>query len=254
MKVSVITVCYNSARTIADTLRSVAEQSHPDVEHIVVDGGSGDGTLAIIARTPNRVTRLVSEPDRGIYDAMNKGLALATGDIVGFLNSDDVYADAECVAEIVRGFTNEGTEACYGDVLFVAEDDPTRVVRYWRAGVYRSELFLHGWMPPHPTFYVLRNIYERTGGFNLDYRLQADFEMAIRLVEIRGLRMRYIPRTLVRMRMGGASNASIANVIRGNLEAYRAARKHGLPVTPLFVLKKVLSRVPQFFARSNNEG
>jgi glycosyltransferase involved in cell wall biosynthesis len=197
---------------------------------------------------------VLSEPDRGIYDAMNKGLALATGNIVGFLNSDDVYADTDCLSAIVKAFENEETEACYGDVLFVAQNDPARTVRYWQAGAYRSGLFLHGWMPPHPTFYVLRRIYESTGGFNLDYRLQADFEMAIRLVEIRGLRMRYIPRTLVRMRMGGASNASIGNVLRGNLEAYRAARRHGLPVTPLFVLKKVLSRVPQFFARSEDKG
>lgn len=254
MKVSVITVCFNSATTIADTLRSVAEQRHPEVEHIVVDGGSSDSTLSIIAQTPNRLVRLISEPDRGIYDAMNKGLALATGNVVGFLNSDDVYADSECLSEIVKAFENEETEACYGDVLFVAKDDSARTVRYWRAGGYRPGSFLHGWMPPHPTFYVLRKIYERTGGFNLDYRLQADFEMAIRLVEIRGLRMHYIPRTLVRMRMGGASNASISNVVRGNLEAYRAARRHGLPVTPLFVLKKVLSRIPQFFARSEGKG
>lgn len=251
MRVSVITVCFNSVATIADTLRSVKEQTHIDVEHIVVDGGSKDGTLEIIAGMPNRIARLVSESDRGIYDAMNKGLGLATGEIVGFLNSDDVYADKESLAEIVRSFDASDVDACYGDVLFVAADDPWRMVRYWRAGPYRPGRLAQGWMPPHPTFYVRRCAYEAFGGFDIDYRLQADFEMAIRLLEIQKLCVAYIPRILVRMRMGGASNASIRNVIRGNREAYRAARKHCLPVGPMFILKKILSRIPQFFVRPN---
>ena len=249
LTITVITVCFNSAATIADTLRSVAEQNHAAVEHIVVDGGSKDGTLEIIAGTPNRIARLVSEPDRGIYDAMNKGLAMATGDVVGFLNSDDVYADAETLSEIVRVFADPEVEACYGDVLFVAADDPACVVRYWRAGSCRPGRLAQGWMPPHPTFYVRRRAYDEHGGFDISYQLQADFEMAIRLVEIHKLNISYLPRTLVRMRMGGASNASIGNVIRGNREAYRAARKHSLPVGPLFPLKKILSRIPQFLDR-----
>lgn len=249
MKISVVTVCFNSAATVADTLRSVAEQDYDAVEHIVVDGASKDATLDVVAKTPNRISRLISEPDQGIYDAMNKGLALATGDIVGFLNSDDVFADAESLAEIARVFENTAVDACYGDVLFVAADDPHRTIRYWQAGAYSPGSLARGWMPPHPTFYVRRSIYEQTGGFDLAYRLQADFDMAIRLVEAGGLRMHYIPRTLVRMRMGGASNASIGNVVRGNFEAYRAAQKHHLPVGPFFIVNKVLSRIPQFFAR-----
>lgn len=249
MKVTVITVCFNSGGTIADTLRSVSAQTHGDVEHIVIDGGSKDGTQDVIAATPNRIARLVSEPDRGIYDAMNKGLALATGEIVGFLNSDDVYADASSLAEIVRAFDDPTIDACYGDVLFVAADDPARVVRYWRAGPSRPGRLAQGWMPPHPTFYTRRSIYDAAGGFDISYRLQADFDMAIRLVEGRKLNLRYLPHTLVRMRMGGASNASVWNVIRGNLEAYRAARRHGLPVSPLFAVRKVLSRIPQFLDR-----
>ncbi len=248
MRVSVITVCFNSARTIADTLRSVAEQSHSDVEHIIVDGGSGDGTLAIVAETPNRISRLISEPDRGIYDAMNKGLAQATGEIVGFLNSDDVYASVDILEKIVRAFDDSSTEAVYGDVLFVAANDSSKQVRYWQAGTYHPSRMKWGWMPPHPTFYVRRSIYESAGGFDLAYRLQADYEMAIRLVEMKKIRMTYIPEILVRMRMGGASNASVSNVIKGNLEAYRAARKHGLAFSPLFILRKVVSRIPQFFA------
>lgn len=249
MKISVITVCFNSARTIAETLRSVADQRHVDVEHIVIDGASRDGTLDIIAATPNRITRLISEPDRGIYDAMNKGLALASGDIVGFLNSDDVYADSACLTEIVHAFKNEAVDACYGDVQFVAADDVMRTVRYWRAGAYRPSSLMNGWMPPHPTFYARRSVYQRAGGFDLEYKLQADFEMAIRLLKDGHLRMQYLPRCLVRMRMGGASNASVGNVVRGNFEAYLAAKKHQLPVGPFFLVRKVLSRIPQFFAR-----
>ncbi len=249
MKVSVITVCFNSAKTIADTLRSVEGQSHPDVEHIIVDGGSRDGTLEIIAQTANRIARLVSEPDRGIYDAMNKGLKLATGDIVGFLNSDDVYADSNSLEKIERAFNDQSTEACYGDLLFVASDDPNRIIRYWQVGGYHPGRVLRGWMPPHPTFFVRRQIYEQEGGFDLSYTLAADFEMAVRLTYLRGLHMRYIPSTLVRMRMGGASNASVGNMVRANLETYRAVRKHGLPVSPLFMVKRILSRLPQFFAR-----
>lgn len=253
MKVSVITVCFNSGRTIADTLRSVAEQSHPDIEHIVIDGGSRDATLEIIQKTPNHIAQLVSEPDRGIYDAMNKGLKMATGEIVGFLNSDDVYMNADTLAVIDRAFNDPAIEACYGDVLFVGSDDPDREVRYWQAGAYDPKRIQNGWMPPHPTFYVRRQIYEQEGGFDLSYKLQADFEMAIRLTHARGLNMHYIPHTLVRMRMGGASNASVGNVVKGNLEAYRAARRHGLPVNPLFILRKILSRVPQFFSRPQKE-
>jgi len=253
MKISVITVCFNSARTIAETLLSVVEQSHPDIEHIVIDGGSRDDTLVVIAATPNRITHLVTEPDRGIYDAMNKGLALATGEIVGFLNSDDVYGDENCLADIARVFEKEDVDACYGDVQFVAADDTTRTVRYWRAGLYRPGSLERGWMPPHPTFYARRSFYQEFGGFDLGYGLQADFEMAIRLLKDGRLRMKYLPRRLVRMRMGGASNASIGNVIRGNLDAYRAVRNHHLPVGPFFIVRKVLSRLPQFFARPDQD-
>lgn len=249
MKVSVITVCFNSGKTIAETIRSVAEQSWKEIEHIVVDGGSVDGTQSVVAATPGRVARFVSEPDRGIYDAMNKGLLLATGDIVGFLNSDDVYASEDTVADIVKAFEATGAEACYGDIVFVSNQNTDAVVRYWRAGDYSPERLHSGWMPPHPTFYVRREVYAKHGGFNLDYRLQSDFDMAVRLLSGGHVRLHYIPRILVRMRMGGASNASIGNVLRGNLEAYRSAKQHGLPVGPFFPVRKILSRLPQFFSR-----
>jgi glycosyltransferase involved in cell wall biosynthesis len=252
MKVSVITVCFNSKKTIADTLRSVHEQSYKDIEHIVVDGASSDGTLEVIGRTPNRIARFLSEPDEGIYDAMNKGISMATGDIVGFLNSDDVYASEGSLEKIVDAFDNPNMDACYGDVLFVAADNSERIVRYWKAGPYSPGSLAKGWMPPHPTFYVRRHVYERAGGFDPAYHFQADFEMAIRLIELQKIPMRYIPNTLVRMRMGGASNASIWNVVRGNMEACYAVRKHNLPVGLLFPVRKILSRIPQFFSRPDH--
>jgi glycosyltransferase involved in cell wall biosynthesis len=249
MKITVITVCFNSARTIADTLRSVAHQDYGSVEHVVVDGASQDETLAVISRTPNRVSRLISEPDRGIYDAMNKGLAMATGEVVGFLNSDDVYADSGALSKVAASLSVSSVDACYGDIVFVAADNPERMVRYWRAGEYAPGRIAKGWMPPHPTFFARRSAYELTGGFDPSYRLQGDYEMAIRLLEKQKLRVAYLPETLVRMRMGGASNSSIGNVIRGNQEAYRAAKTHGLATSPLFMVRKVLSRIPQFFVR-----
>jgi glycosyltransferase involved in cell wall biosynthesis len=249
VKISVVTVCFNSQRTIADTLLSVLSQDYAEVEHIVVDGGSRDGTLEVINRTPNRITKLITEPDRGIYDAMNKGIALATGDVVGFLNSDDIYADSEALRKVAASLSVSAVDACYGDIVFVAADDPERIVRYWRPGDYAPGRVAKGWMPPHPTFFVRRSAYKLTGGFDLSYRLQGDYEMAIRLLEKQKLRLVYLPETLVRMRMGGASNSSIGNVIRGNQEAYRAAKTHGLARNPLFMVCKVLTRIPQYFAR-----
>lgn len=249
LKISVITVCFNSAETIADTLRSVASQTHAEVEHIVVDGGSSDGTLAIIDRHRERLAKIISEPDHGVYDAMNKGIMLATGDVVGFLNADDVYADATALAAIAAAFGTPGVEACYADLVYVDKQDMRKIVRYWQPGEYRYGLFRTGWMPPHPTFFVRREVFERFGMFDLQYRLQADFELAMRFLEVHRIRTAYIPRILVNMRMGGMSNNSYVNILKGNLEAYRACRKNGLPVGIFFILRKLYSRLPQFFSR-----
>ena len=249
MKVSIITVCYNSAATLADTLASVRGQSYPHIEHIVVDGASSDGTLGIIRTEGLRVATFVSEPDRGIYDAMNKGMQLATGDVVGFLNSDDVFAHDGVVSKIAQEMLNPSIDACYGDLVYVAQNDANKVVRYWKSREYQQGLCARGWMPAHPTFYVRRAVYQRHGYFDLSLKLQADFEMALRLLDIGKIRTAYLPEVLVRMRAGGASNASVRNVIRGNLEAARACRKHGLPGGVRFIAGKILSRIPQFLRR-----
>lgn len=249
MKISIITVCYNSAATIAQTIESVAAQHYSNVEHVIVDGGSTDATKEIVEAHAS-VARFISEPDRGIYDAMNKGLALATGDVVGFLNADDYYADDSVLAQVAETFADSAIDACYADLVYVRGDDPETVVRCWRSQDYRSGLCERGWMPAHPTFFVRRGIYEQYGGFDLAFPRQADFELTMRLLAVQGIRTRYIPKIWVKMRMGGVSNNSILGVIKGNLEAYRACRKNGFRVwMPWFIVRKVLSRVPQFFRK-----
>lgn len=246
-KITIVTVAYNAAGTIADTIRSVAAQDYAHVEHIVIDGASSDGTLEIVQKTEGRVSRLVSQPDRGIYDAMNKGIAMATGDVIGFLNADDIYAHKGVLARVAAVFAENMVDACYGDLVYVDREDIRRAVRYWKSKPYEPGLCLKGWMPAHPTFFVRRQIYIDNGGFDIEFRRQADFDLALRLFEVHRINAKYIPEILVRMRAGGLSNNSIRGVVEGNLEAYRACRKHGFNVTPFFMVRKISSRVPQFF-------
>jgi len=249
MKISVITVCYNAAATIADAVHSVASQDYPDVEHIVIDGGSKDSTLAVLEQSKGRIAKLVSEPDNGIYDAMNKGLTLATGEVVGFLNADDWYAHSGVLSRVSAQFAQPDVDACYADLVYVDKDDPTRVVRYWKSRPYHDGLCERGWMPAHPTFYVRRKIYLQHGGFNTRYRLQADSEICMRFLAVKRIKAVYVPEVWVRMRMGGATNRSLRNIWRGNMEAWHAARNSGLRVSPLYPLQKLLWRVPQFFGK-----
>jgi glycosyltransferase involved in cell wall biosynthesis len=247
VKISIVTVCFNAAATIADTLESVARQTHPDVEHIVVDGASTDGTMDIVRRYAGGLTRVVSEPDRGIYDAMNKGLALAGGEIVTFLNADDVFAAADIIERVALLMADPALDACYADLVYVGKDDPNRVVRYWKSRPYAPGLCLKGWMPAHPTFFVRKAVLDRHGGFDTAFRLQSDFDLMVRLFELHHIRTHYVPEIWVRMRMGGASNKSLANVWQGNLEAWRSCRKHGFAVSPFFMVRKIASRFPQYF-------
>jgi glycosyltransferase involved in cell wall biosynthesis len=249
MKISVVTVAYNAVTTIADTIRSVSDQTHQDIEHIMVDGGSTDGTLDVLEKNRGRIAKLVSEPDNGLYDAMNKGIHLATGDVVGFLNADDVYAHAGVLKQVADVMADAQIDACYADLVYVGKDDPDKVVRYWKSRTYEDGLFLKGWMPAHPTFFARRSVYERFGDFDLSYRRQSDFELAMRFMHVHKIRTVYIPEIFVRMRMGGLSNSSWRGVLEGNLEAYRACKKHHLPVGPLFMLRKAASRLPQYFHR-----
>lgn len=249
IKISIVTVCFNSQATIEDTIRSVLGQTHPSVEHIIVDGKSSDATMDIVNRYREKLGKVISEPDLGAYDAMNKGIALASGDVVGILNADDVYATPEALSSVASAFEKPGIEACYADLVYVDRHDMSKIVRYWQSTEFRPGLFRTGWMPAHPTFFVRRKVYERLGTFDLEFSLQSDFELTMRFLEVHRIQSAYMPRILVKMRTGGMSNNRYMNVVKGNLEAYRACRKHGLDVGPGFILRKIFSRLPQFFAK-----
>ncbi len=240
MKISVITVAFNAEKTIADTLDSVATQLHPDVEHIVVDGASTDGTLTVIERHGQRVSRLVSEPDHGIYDAMNKGLRLATGDIIGFLNADDVYADTGVLARVSANMEAEGLDALFGDAEFVSAEQPDRPLRRYRSERFRPGRIAWGWMPAHPTLFLRRELYERFGLFRTDYRIAGDFELVARMFHGDTLKYRHLPEVLVRMQTGGVSTGGWRNTLLLNREVLRACRENGISTS----LPKILSKYP----------
>ncbi len=248
MKITIITVCYNSAETIGQTIASIASQNYSNKEHIIVDGASKDQTVEIIKQAAS-VSRYISEPDKGIYDAMNKGLKMANGEIIGLLNADDFYADDDILTQVAETFEDPTVQACYADLVYVDKDDTSRILRYWKSMPFRAGLFKHGWMPAHPTFFVRREVYEQLGGFNLEFPRQADFELTMRFLEIHQIKSVYIPKIWVKMRIGGASNNSIKGIIKGNLEAYRACKMHRLAVGPFFIVRKILSRIPQFFSK-----
>lgn len=244
MKVSVITVCFNSADTIVDTMRSLATQTHRQIEHIVVDGGSTDGTLDLVRRHAITGCRIFSGPDKGIYDAMNKGLRLSTGAIVGFLNSDDTFAAPDVVARIAAVVDAEAADAVYGDLTYI---DPTRarpLVRYWRAGEFRTSRLRHGWMPPHPTFYVGRKLLDSVGEFDSSMKVAADYEFMIRCLTRPELRVAYLRAVLVRMRIGGASNRSITALLRKSREDLAVMHRYRIGGV-LTLLLKNLQKIPQ---------
>jgi glycosyltransferase involved in cell wall biosynthesis len=250
MKISIITVCFNSAAHIAHTLRSVDEQSWQDKEHIVVDGASRDDTMQIVQAHPQTWRRALSEPDRGIYDAMNKGIALAVGDVVGFINSDDFYASPTALEKVAAVFADPQVEGCWGDLCYVKQDHPEQVVRYWRSSEFRPGMFARGWCPPHPTLFLRRSVFQTLGCFDLSYPIAADMELMARLIEVHRISSRYLPEVLVHMRMGGTTNRSWSNIWRQNREIWRALHEHSLSPSLLnFVGSKLAARAQQFLSR-----
>ena len=250
MKISVITVCYNSAKTIGHTLRSVREQTHGDIEHIIVDACSNDNTLEVIRVEGPHVAKVVSEPDKGIYDAMNKGIALASGEIVAFINADDFYANTNVLTTVAAAFEKSGADCCYGDLCYISQVDPTRTVRYWRSADFVPGSFGKSWCPPHPTFFVRRSVYLRLGGFDLSFKIAADFELMARYLEAARISSLYIPQVLVKMRLGGTTNRSLSNIFKQNAEIRRALSKNGLhSLLFSFVLNKLVTRAAQFVRR-----
>lgn len=246
MKVSIITVAYNSAVTIGDTLRSVAEQTHPDIEHIVIDGLSRDATLAIVREHGARVSKVVSEDDSGIYNAMNKGLRLASGDLIGFLNADDMFSHREVVASIARAAEQDpDADVVYGDIVYVRADQPEQVLRHWRSGEFTRSKLQFGWMPPHPTFYLRATRVAEIGHFNENLRIAADYDFVLRSLLRPNARAAYVRDVLVRMRAGGASNRSFAAMLHKSREDLWVLRQNGVGGWPTLICKN-FRKLPQF--------
>lgn len=246
MKVSLITVTYNSERTLQDTIDSVLSQSYQNVEYIIVDGASSDNTVDIIKQNVSRFAgRLfwISEKDQGLYDAMNKGIRMATGDVVGILNSDDVFMDDHVLEDVVSQFS-PSVDAIFGNLVFVDEFDTDKIVRCWTGTPYRS--FQSGWHPAHPTFYVRRIIYDKYGLFDTSFQVSADFELMLRFIERFKIRANYFNRYMVKMRIGGESTGTLKNIIRGNLNVLRAFEKNNLSVSFFYPVKRLL---PKLFDR-----
>ena len=248
MKISVITICYNSAHSIKTAIDSVLAQTHPDVEYIVVDGKSKDNTVEIIQSYGSGITKFISEPDRGIYDALNKGITMASGDVIGFMHSDDLFASDNTLAKVSELFHKTGSDSIYGDLEYVYKEDTNKVLRYWKSGNFSIRNLKMGWMPPHPTFYVRRAVYQKYGTFNTDYKIAADYDTMLRFLGKFRISTSYLPEVMVKMRVGGASNRSLKNIIRKTKEDHKAIKDNDFGnILTLFF--KNIRKVTQFFIK-----
>ncbi len=254
MKISIITVCYNAEKFIENCINSVLSQTYKNIEFILIDGASRDNTLSIIKKYNKYITKLISEPDAGIYDAMNKGIQISTGEIIGFLNSDDFYSNHEVLLKVALEFKkNEKLKACYADLVYVKQKKEEQVIRFWKSGNFHYGSFSNGWSPPHPTFFVHRSVYEKYGNFDLNYRISSDVELMMRFLDVNKINVKYIPEIWVKMRMGGLSNNKFKNIFKQNFEVLTALRRHGLKSNlVVFFYKKFLSRFKQFIFKSKN--
>jgi glycosyltransferase involved in cell wall biosynthesis len=248
MLVSIITATYNSAATVADTLRSVESQDYPLIEQIIVDGASNDNTLDIVNQFSHKIS-VISEKDDGIYDAMNKGIRAAGGEIIGILNSDDVYADSRVISKVVDVFRDPSVQCCYADLQYTDAGDLTKITRTWKSGIYHSASFYWGWMPPHPTFFVRKSVYDKVGLYNTKMHSASDYEMMLRILVSHKMEAAYIPRVIVKMRTGGVSNASVKNRIRANREDREAWRLNGLRPYFFTLYLKPLRKIFQFIKK-----
>ena len=246
MKVSIITVSYNSVETIQDTMRSVFNQTYSDLEYVVIDGGSTDGTMDIIKQQEKEIARWVSERDGGIYFAMNKGIEMCDGEIVGILNSDDVFADDNVVDDVVSLFRTSGADIVYANLVYVERNDLSKVVRRWVAGNYKRNMFLMGWMPPHPTFFIRLEHYKKWGSYKTELRSSADYELMLRMIHKHQLKVAYLNRNTVKMRQGGQSNLSLKNRIKANNEDRMAWKINNLRPYFFTTILKPLRKISQF--------
>lgn len=249
MKISLITVAYNSEETIEETILSVLAQKNVDLEYIIIDGGSNDNTISIINKYKEDIDIFLSEKDNGIYDAMNKGIQLANGEIIGILNSDDVFASSSVLSQVITLFEKSNADALYGDLVYVDRYDLNAIKRKWISGEYAKGDFIKGWMPPHPTFYVKKEVYDKYGIFNLNFTSAADYEIMLRFIHKNEIGIVYLPIVMVKMRQGGKSNASITNRLKANREDKKAWEVNGLKPGPFTLIRKPISKLTQFLKK-----
>ena len=243
MKISIITVVYNNKATIQDAIDSILNQTYKNIEHIIIDGASTDGTIEIIKSYGDKITTFISEPDEGLYDAMNKGITLATGEIVGILNSDDFYIDKHVIKRVVKVFQERGVDSMFADLIFVAPNNLQKTIRYYDSSKFNPSKFAYGWMPAHPTFFVKRKIYEKYGVFKTDYKIAADYEILVRFLEKYKISYYYMQLPIIKMRIGGISTSGIKSNYVLNKEIIRACKENGIHTNWFKVLSKYPSKL-----------
>ncbi len=247
MKISIITVVYNNDKTIKSAIKSVLTQSYSNIEYVIIDGGSSDKTVNIIDEYKEQLGYFISEKDKGIYDAMNKGIKAATGDVIGILNSDDLYQDATVIESVMNQFIQNPTlDIVYGDLVYVNSDNVDKVVRNWKSNSYHNNFFDNGNVPPHPSLFVNKRIYEEAGLFNLDFKLAADYEFMLRIFKKHNFKSKYINKIIVKMRLGGATNQSFSNIKKQNIEILKAWKHNHLKLPFLLMPLRIIKRLIQF--------
>jgi glycosyltransferase involved in cell wall biosynthesis len=247
MKISIITVSYNSIKTISDTINSVFGQTYNNIEYIIIDGGSTDGTFEYVNSYKNRIHKIISEPDNGIYDAMNKGISIATGDIIGILNSDDLFSSNSIISDVVSEFIlDKDLDIVYGDLVYVSKNNTNKIIRTWISRSYFNNFFEYGNVPPHPSLFVKNHIYSEIGKFNLHFKLAADYEFMLRLFKLKTYKSRYVNKIFVKMRLGGATNKSVKNIFLGNIEILNAWRINNIKIPYLLFSIRVYKKLIQF--------
>jgi glycosyltransferase len=246
LRFTIITAVYNNKQHIEDCIQSVVAQNYLNYEYIIIDGGSDDGTVEIIKKHEKHLSKFVSEKDNGIYDALNKGISLATGDVIVFLHSDDLFASNDVLLKAAGVFDKKNSDSVFGDLLYVSKDNTNKIIRYWKAGEYKHNKLLYGWMPAHPAFFVKKKVYDECGMFDTKFRIAADYDLVLRFLHKAKITAEYLPEVFVKMRTGGASNKSAGNILTKSKEDFAALRGNGFASPMLILFFKNVRKVPQF--------
>ena len=250
MKISIITVCLNSEKTIRDTIASVLSQDFPNIEYIIIDGGSKDKTLSIVHEYEDRIGKIINEPDEGLYDAMNKGINIASGEVIGILNSDDFFENDNIINVVVNAFKKNPTvDLVFGDLVYVRPDNLNQIVRYYSSLNFRSWKPRFGWIPPHPSTFIKRSVYEKFGVYNVSFKIAADYEFFVRVLQVHKLSFYQIPKVLVRMRVGGVSTSGFKSSYRLTQEIVKACKLNGIYTNLFFVLTKIPFKLVELYKR-----